>query len=205
MATKSVHKFCPNCKQEFKTYISQNKTCCSMKCARELSKKDHYEKYKCSCKVCGIEFLPPRPKEGGIYCSYKCRGVASRKEKLQRGGYWGVLKPEHPAATKQGYVAEHRLIIEQVIGRLLRDDEEVHHVNRNGLDNRLENLRLMTVSEHRSLHAQESHRSGNGKFTAPDVVAKRRIRMKTDNPCKYNLRGLNGRYVSSKAGRRVDE
>jgi len=200
---KSVYKICPNCKKGFKTYASHNKRCCSAECAKELRTRERYEKYKCICKVCGIAFLPPRPSEGGYYCSYKCRGIATRKVRIQRMGYWRVCKPEHPAATKQGYVAEHRLIMEQAIGRLLRDDEEVHHLNRDGLDNRLENLQLMTISEHRTMHALDSHRLG--KFNTPEIRDKNRARMKTNNPHIYNDRGPNGRYVSGKAGRRVDE
>ena len=49
-------------------------------------------------------------------------------------------------------VREHRWIAEQHIGRKLLPTEHVHHINGDKLDNRVENLRVLTDSEHMSLH-----------------------------------------------------
>jgi len=45
--------------------------------------------------------------------------------------------------------------MENYIGRVLGKSEVVHHVNGKRKDNRIENLRLMTISEHLKLHGKE--------------------------------------------------
>jgi len=70
-------------------------------------------------------------------------------------GYILILKPEHPFATKDGYVREHRLVMEQHIGRYLEQKEEIHHKNGKKDDNRIENLQLMTHREHSRHHFAE--------------------------------------------------
>lgn len=47
---------------------------------------------------------------------------------------------------------EHRILMERKLGRTLGRDECVHHKNRNGRDNRLSNLCLMSRSAHSMLH-----------------------------------------------------
>lgn len=67
---------------------------------------------------------------------------------LDKDGYVLIQKPDHPNHDYHGYVLEHRLIMEEYIGRFLRKDEDIHHINKNRQDNRIENLRLMTHGEH---------------------------------------------------------
>ncbi len=68
-------------------------------------------------------------------------------------GYIMQYVPNHPRATKGGYVMEHRLIMEKVLGRYLLPAEQVHHINGDKKDNRIENLELMASrSEHAKAH-----------------------------------------------------
>lgn len=71
---------------------------------------------------------------------------------LHQGKYWLVKMPEHPQADRHGYVREHRLLMEQHLGRHLDPGEVVHHRNGNGLDNRIENLELFgSNAEHKRI------------------------------------------------------
>lgn len=55
-------------------------------------------------------------------------------------GYIMIYNPYHPNANKDGYVYEHRLIVEKQIGRYLHRWEVSHHINKIKDDNCLENL-----------------------------------------------------------------
>lgn len=68
-------------------------------------------------------------------------------------GYIYIYKPNHPFSRKDRYVREHRLVMEKYLGRYLKPEEVVHHINNIKSDNRLENLILFnTKSEHRKFH-----------------------------------------------------
>ena len=56
---------------------------------------------------------------------------------------------------------EHRIVIEEMLGRPLRSDEIVHHKNKDVRDNRPENLEVMTRSEHARLHFSKHGGSGS--------------------------------------------
>lgn len=78
-------------------------------------------------------------------------------------GYIRVYMRDHPFATKHGYILEHRLIMEQYIGRYLFPWEHVHHRNKIRDDNRIENLQLVTREEHNTIEKtgirlSESHK-----------------------------------------------
>lgn len=77
-------------------------------------------------------------------------------------GYKMIPMPDHPQADSKGYIREHRWVAEQKLGRLISEDEVVHHINGDKLDNRPENLEVMLAAEHVSHHFKGS-RWENGK------------------------------------------
>ena len=78
-----------------------------------------------------------------------------QRTRVPKNGYWTIYSPEHPNHNSGGYIFEHRLIMEKHLGRFLRSDEEVHHINGDKKDNRLENLEVLTPSEHRKKTVME--------------------------------------------------
>jgi len=76
------------------------------------------------------------------------------KGRILRAGYWLVFKPNHPFCNKGKRVQEHRLIMEEHLGRHLTKKECIHHINEIKSDNRLENLMVFPDSaSHTRYHA----------------------------------------------------
>lgn len=161
-----INKTCPVCKTKFTTYPSQNLKTCSRRCGSRWRAIRFYEANKKKCTLCGKLFLPKRRDTPGLYCGYRCAGKAITKPVIMRMGYRFVHAPGHPGASKQGYYAEHRLVMEKKIGRFLKKQEVVHHINHNPSDNRPENLMLYaTAGQHRRLAHPLSR--VNGKWGKP--------------------------------------
>lgn len=63
-----------------------------------------------------------------------------------------VYKPSHPNSMCDGYIMEHRLVMEKYLGRYLEPDEVVHHIDENNQNNKISNLELCLRSVHTSYH-----------------------------------------------------
>jgi len=79
-----------------------------------------------------------------------------KKGRCKCNGYMSIKTLYHPYANNRGYVYEHRLVMEKDIGRYLLPDEKVHHINGKPLDNRIENLVLISHRMHIRGHKNPS-------------------------------------------------
>lgn len=73
-------------------------------------------------------------------------------EIINNGEYYRAKAPDHPHANKHGYVLAHRLVMEEKLGRLLKENELVHHLDGNTKNNNPDNLVVVSTIEHMKLH-----------------------------------------------------
>jgi len=112
------------------------------------------------CPMCNQTFnvSPFRVRQGAKYCSHQCQHVSMRG----RVGSWNSgFGPSQGWIDADGYrmirvngrnVLEHRHVMEQHLGRSLRPDEVVHHVDGDRRNNAVSNLRVMDWGDHTALH-----------------------------------------------------
>ena len=115
-----------------------------------------------SCHHCGQTVTKYRSQianHKNTYCSLQCARFGRHEHPkgwISRAGYRFIM-------VNGKEIEEHRHVMELYIGRPLEKDEVVHHINEDPLDNRLENLALMTKSQHTILHNTGKDRSRRNK------------------------------------------
>ena len=126
------------------------------------------------CLSCGKECETYSTSKKGMFCSKQCRADHDRKGQeqprcYQQNGYW-MLCWTVPGGTKyrpkRKHQFEHRRVWEDAHGPIPAG-MFIHHVNGDKLDNRLENLELLSKKDHMQLHA------ARGDFRRSDETRRR--------------------------------
>lgn len=97
-------------------------------------------------------------------------------------------------------IGEHRMVMESHLGRKLGRHEHVHHKNGNGRDNRLENLEVISESDHVKLHHQKYPETKNciicGQEFRPHKTKRKRQKSCGRKRCKQWAMGIGRRRIT---------
>lgn len=155
---------CPKHYAKWKRSVGLGATCDEPECKAPATTRGKCDKHyaamrrdsgtRSACSVDGCE-------KGAIawgYCSshyYRARNGIDLNAEWRKGGDWGAwtttskgyVRRSRTLDGKREYQWQHRWVVEQALGRELRADEEVRHLNGDRSDNRYpENLVVLTSS-----------------------------------------------------------
>lgn len=143
LSREGTTKQCQFCGIDFETpnWIKKGR---GKYCGRECQDAARANSITVKCEQCGKDFVswPSRIKIGrGRYCSRGCHATAHRTGYINKHGYVG-------RSINGKEKLDHRLVMEEHLGRELGQGEVVHHKNGIKDDNDISNLKLMSKSEH---------------------------------------------------------
>lgn len=102
--------------------------------------------YHATCKVCGAKV------EMTLWNIRKSK-ICPHKRGHKLNGYIEIYAPGYHSAKKNGYVYEHIVIAENMLGRQLKNGEVVHHKDKNRAHNSPDNLMVFASnSDHSRFH-----------------------------------------------------
>ncbi len=158
-----------------------------------MSKQKRRAVQKC-CSYCGTAFYyagSHGTRNKNFFCSYDCY-IAFKTKKTEVKCDWcgksmlkkrsDIWRTDHNFCCpeccllyrqKQGEtswnhrvngITVHRGILEKKLGRELRADEEVHHIDGNHFNNDPDNLIALSKSEHSKIHSCWKVRDEHGKY-----------------------------------------
>lgn len=118
-----------------------------LKCNKPRWVQLFHRKNKPICKICHLDKLA----EIGKNNSKEKNNFWNGGKSLSNGYILIRIYKDDPFYCMKStgeYVPEHRLVLARHLGRPLKKEEQVHHLNGNKQDNRLENLVILKPHEH---------------------------------------------------------
>lgn len=109
-----------------------------------------------TCQKCGAGFTANY--HAKKFCSISCyrafyaRKIGTTPTNWRDSGH-GYIQGTAFIDGEYRIISQHRYFMEQHLGRKLREDEHIHHINGCKTDNRIENLQILTPVEHAKLEA----------------------------------------------------
>jgi HNH endonuclease len=129
---------------------------CSQKCYRWIVRRETIKCFICENHKSIKSFAFDHAKTQKFFCSNRCKALGM-KTGLVEWGFDRTQKPLSKDLRKRKQIKKirkfiHRWVMEEHLGRELTPDEHVHHINEDPNDNRLENLMIVSKSEHGKIH-----------------------------------------------------
>lgn len=161
---KRPSRVCQHCGKSFHPSTNSDGKFCSVGCWQEWRPKDTARRNKGICDGCGREFSLDRNQRlrrtkdlnAKVFCGKSCLNmrwdadfpIGSTRIPDTGGHNHGYVDQKvgkgYPGADRNGWIRQHRYVMQEHLGRPLEPFENVHHINGIRGDNRIENLELWT-------------------------------------------------------------
>lgn len=153
---------CLNCETQFLSNRSKRKFC-SRRCSNKHHNSIRKNGREFTCFYCHKSYYKSNwHKNKTRFCSFECLHVYLKISICKKYGF----QKKNIRKERRKYIQcringrnklFHRHVMEKHIGRNLRPSEHVHHINNNPLDNRIENLIILTHSDHSKITCKENN------------------------------------------------